>query len=704
MKKKILSLLAFSAILATSCDYNDKHFDGLDDISVPADFKGVEYTLTADDYKKIAKYPENQELVKKLDEEMEQELREKAGVDGSGKVTVLGSDGKEYEVEETPGTISFTAYRDALADLNKTPSFSPILPDNELLDPFLRDKWAFKDPKTAVKLTYNKSLEISDFDRKLNYATDFIVDSKSYESVWGDVEANYFTEANPAEKHLPEILKSNIQDSKDGDIVIANYKVSAIEPGAGTGQDNPILFSESFPEGFTVAGTEWTEELIKGERTWQWKTFDNNSYLQFSSFKSGEENLNRLITPSIRLKGTPVLTFDVNVGNYNGKALKVYVAEDNGSLEWKEITDSFTIPEPEKGYAGMANAGEYDLKAYTGKRVFVAFEYAGNGIAGAEGAVTTTIQVTNVVVTNTSASTTRTVATRAATTKVITAEASLYQYNNDKWELKKDILVLSSDDYAEMGVADDKFNTLAAGQNMVARKLTHDYPYAQDEYAKDVVFKVKNDIDYISDFVLNRFEYTANNWVFVPNQKEITSQFVRFEKNEWKYDPSVYLILAVDKGPISAAFYQSIVDWVWENIEQGELGLAEKGKGYINDSRGNNEYYFGASAFQTNMDMRLGKYQGLVVNKADGSTEKPYEEYKTNDELRDFIMYERWPRAFKIGLENKYPNVELIDGIDIFYTVNFGTYDGKNSTFEIKYKLVGTGQFEFVEGSIKQLK
>ena len=89
MKKKILSLLAFSAILATSCDYNDKHFDGLDDISVPADFKGVEYTLTADDYKKIAKYPENQELVKKLDEEMEQELREKAGVDGSGKVTVL---------------------------------------------------------------------------------------------------------------------------------------------------------------------------------------------------------------------------------------------------------------------------------------------------------------------------------------------------------------------------------------------------------------------------------------------------------------------------------------------------------------------------------------------------------------------------------------------------------------------------------------
>ena len=59
-------------------------------------------------------------------------------------------------------------------------------------------------------------------------------------------------------------------------------------------------------------------------------------------------------------------------------------------------------------------------------------------------------------------------------------------------------------------------------------------------------------------------------------------------------------------------------------------------------------------------------------------------------------------------LGNLYPEADLIDGIDVIYTINFVAYysinnDGINSpvNYTIKFIVKSKGVFEYVEGSLQ---
>lgn len=59
MKKHLIYLCMASVLGLTSCeDFNDKHFDGLDDMTKPENVLNKDYTLTADDYSAISGYKE----------------------------------------------------------------------------------------------------------------------------------------------------------------------------------------------------------------------------------------------------------------------------------------------------------------------------------------------------------------------------------------------------------------------------------------------------------------------------------------------------------------------------------------------------------------------------------------------------------------------------------------------------------------------
>lgn len=72
-----------------------------------------------------------------------------------------------------------------------------------------------------------------------------------------------------------------------------------------------------------------------------------------------------------------------------------------------------------------------------------------------------------------------------------------------------------------------------------------------------------------------------------------TEQYVK-TSGKWNYDPSVVVNLpnGRDQADISV-YYQAIVDWVWENIDQKELGISKKGDGYTTTyaSPTGSEYY-----------------------------------------------------------------------------------------------------------------
>lgn len=71
------------------------------------------------------------------------------------------------------------------------------------------------------------------------------------------------------------------------------------------------------------------------------------------------------------------------------------------------------------------------------------------------------------------------------------------------------------------------------------------------------------------------------------------------------YDPNVTINLPAGKGQeMSTLYFQTCVNWVYENICRplGDTDI-KSGKFYIS-SYGNNEYYSGTSAYQGNIDLR----------------------------------------------------------------------------------------------------
>ena len=651
MKKNILSLLAISLILG-SCDYNDKYFDGLDDMSKPQDINKVEYLLTADDYKAISNNKENKALAASMDE----------GVIVEGKPD--------------------STHIKALKAFGSKQMFDDVITPAEFLPAFIANKWYYKDELTEIVIKYNTERDRPQYIKDLDATREYILSADDYEAVWGDTGVEYLTPKKPLKGIVNNILMREFPDAEKNAIALVNFNYSVNEPG-NTGGEDPILFSEDF-EG----DTPWFEQLIKGEKKWEKKNFNANNYMSFSSNKSGEKNETYLVSPSIAIKEGAQLSFDITIGFFNGKTLSVLISDnfdgkDVTKAKWNDITSSFTIPEePVSGYGKFVNAGVCDLKDYVGKKVFIAFRYIGDGSAGAT--PTTTIQLDNILVT-TEKATTR-VISRASESDGIQRLAHVYKLGGTDWYLNDKTLGLSRDDYDQMGIKE--FDDKTDPNQYLPKFLSIKLPFAKDGQTQTVLYKFKD------TFVGADYEFSAetNEWTFIPYHAEESKQFV-FLDGKWVFNPSKNIILTVGtNNPESSAFYQPITDWVWENIDQKE-GITEKGKGYVH-SYGNSEYYFGTSAYQNNIDMRLGKYR-----------EQKAEVYgeMSDDELKAFLMKERWPEGFKLGLELAYPNDEPIEGMEVFYTLQFGTYDGAGHTYSIKYQLVGKGEFEFVEESIVKI-
>ena len=51
-----------------------------------------------------------------------------------------------------------------------------------------------------------------------------------------------------------------------------------------------------------------------------------------------------------------------------------------------------------------------------------------------------------------------------------------------------------------------------------------------------------------------------------------------------------------------------------------------------------------------------------------------------------------------------YPDAKPIEGIDITYTINFIVYGIEQTNWTVAFKLVGVGQFEYVEESLKAVE
>ncbi len=218
MKKKyILISFAASLLALTGCNYNDKNFDGLDNITQPEDVIKLEYTLTEADYASVASNSTNKTLA--------------AQADLTNQLKAVGTN--------------------AL--------FSQQISAKEYLPAFMAAKWYMADAGSAIKVTYNESVDAPAYLADMAAAESYKVTAANYETVWDKAGVDYFSPSKPAATYLPRFLKAAMADATEGEYVVAEYNYSANDP-SGDGEPgetyNSITDAIEGPVGeYNVKGT-----------------------------------------------------------------------------------------------------------------------------------------------------------------------------------------------------------------------------------------------------------------------------------------------------------------------------------------------------------------------------------------------------------------------------------------------------------------
>lgn len=634
MKRKYIFPLITSLLVLGSCDYVEDNFEGIEQFDHPTNVFTKDYTLTAEDYTSIADLSANKNLAQ--------------------------SNGVE----------------DQLSALKTSMAFTDELPASDYLPAFLMDKWYTGDEGSAIRVTYNNRLPYTSTERAINAATMYTVSADDYLAAWEGVGNNFFTPSVSASRFVPQILSEVRPQAQEGEMVLVDYDYSASEPtGAAPALDEDFegFWSETV---YTAEVPGWQNVVTIGTYAWSGRIYSGNAYLQQSSYghKAGELE-SYMITPKISVKSGMSLTFDACYGNYKeegGRISLLYIEasqlsgfdkETVAAANWVDITDAVEIPVPSGTYGTLGNVCDYDLSSLAGKDIYIAFRYNGDNKSA-----TTTVQIDNVVVKASSAG--------EAVGLETTAMSDLFRYDGSQWQPYNDALSLDGADYKAMGSNYGNLSNTMLPDNYLPVYLSQTYPYAQEDDAYTIAYKYYDG----ETTTVQCSSYTYRGGAWQPSALTVvTDQFV-LSGGEWCYNPSTTITLEVGKGiEASSTFYQLITDWVADNYPEYVTGY------------GNNDYYYGGSAYQNNFDFRADKWR----------EQGTYNDL-SNDEITN-LMWERLPEAFPHALEVLYADVAPIEGIQIIYTINFGIYDGKTTTmWTIQYEVTGVGTFTYVEDSLKK--
>jgi hypothetical protein len=359
MNKIFFNTMAASLFILASCEYNEAHFDGLDDKTALSDIKKIEYTLTDADYASISTNAAN---------------------------VAIATEANEKEL---------------LAALRNGRVFTPSLSAQTYIPAFLAAKWPTADNGSSIKVTYQSATDLPAYLNTLANAETYTVTAENYSSVWGTVNAKYFTPSKPLSAYASKFLTAAFPSAVNGDIKYITYKYSSSEPATGTSELTSI--DEEFNSVTANAKIElngWINKATKGSVEWQGKVFSGNYYAQCSSFGTTGQVESWLISPQLTLANVenPQFAFETKLGFYNADCLSILISDDfNGddpsTATWKDVTHHFAFFAPASGYGpAFYIAGLYNLSAFKAKPIHIAFKYAGDATANQS----TTYQIDNI--------------------------------------------------------------------------------------------------------------------------------------------------------------------------------------------------------------------------------------------------------------------------------------------------------------------
>lgn len=664
------SLIAGAAVLAlAACDYNSWNEDYLDGFETPdnTDVKTVEYTLTAADYAAVA-------------------------------------------ANKTNAALAGDALKDQLANVGKLHRFTDEIPAADYMPAFLASTsfpyFSLSDG-SAVKLTFNVADALPEELEKLNATEAYTLTTEDYQTIW-DSEEDYADALAPShtpEVAIPAVLAGKYPDAELGDYVVVNYNWS---------ENDPVFNAQPTPDpGFEPTAVLGSLEMDQTVTLRGWITgvcergyivtdasgsvfayygggIDIASYpigaeievtAPVSSYNKGWQlDGSKVISETVNKNGEPY-TYPAPEILTGSKMDELITRADNELAMYVQMTGTVAVSgnninivvegaEEAKGSAYFSTEAQKEMLTDGAKVTVTGYFIA---VAGT--------RYMNTVVTDikTGAAAPARVAQLASTGK-----AQAYYFNGTRWSKPNNVTALSAAQCNE--ITGKTYGNLTKAQADYALPifLKQTFPYAQAGNQQFIVFNCND----VKAYVGRQYIFDGAEWAENDGIEETTLQFVR-QGGSWKADPSVVLVLPSGKGQeLSATYYQACTDWVYENIDVplGSTSITS-GFGYVT-SYGNNEYYSGTSAYQNNVDLRADK----------AAAQYPEGYAGMSDAEIVALMKKRFETEVMPGVLAKlHPEAAPMEGVQVTYTITFGTYDGSNHTETIRFEVTAPGTFTFLD-------
>ncbi len=664
MKKYInrLVILSGCALAFAACDdnsWNDK-LDGFED-SYPTEVQTIDYTLTDVDYKTLSSNSTNKAL---------------AGDDKAAALKAVGTQG--YFTDE----ITAREYIPALLSDPKFPYFT-------------------LDNGSAMKVTYKTATTMPAKMQDMVNAYKYTVTEADYQTVWESETdyANAFAPSHTATRSIPAILRTAFPDPSPDDYVIVNYNNAATDPVFNATPDVPT-FELTELLGTAKAGDEivvngyvsalCTQGFILTDKAgsiycYRGSSFGSNNFENLKigtqitltgSVSARNKGIQFGNTATFEAKGEQTVTYP-SPKVYSGAELDALAAQTEiGSAIYTSMTGVVSVSgnyinlkvdgATTQGSPSYVLDGQKALLSDGAVVIVEGYIYAISG-----GTKYATLCVTNV---KSASSKTSAKAVSRAVEVTSVNENALYTFDGSSWKVASDAVVLSHADYQAMG---QRYDNLSGETPAVLLPIfmKQKYPYAQAEDSKFVVYYYYTGSETVircDQYVFDGTAWVANNGIV-----EETAQFVK-TGGKWMYDPNVTINLPAGKGiEISTLYYQTCVDWVKNNVENGAA--------YVS-SYGNNEYYCGTSAYQGNVDLRPTAAKTQYAGYAD----------MTDDAVVALEKQRFETEVFPAALSILHADAAPVEGLTVLFTINFYYYDGTTKPATIVYEVTAPGTFTFV--------
>jgi len=245
-----------------------------------------------------------------------------------------------------------------------------------------------------------------------------------------------------------------------------------------------------------------------------------------------------------------------------------------------------------------------------------------------------------------------------------------FVFNGTSWAVDANVYVLTKADYNGMEISGSNlnFSTSKNPDFYIPIYFKTKFPYVTTTgTAKTVLYLYyESNKNYA---ILNSYYLYDGQW----QTKEIKKDQFIHNGTAWFFDPTVrYLMVKTD--------YQIIVDYV---INNPDLAI------YKDPLYTNNEWYYGASAFYGNYDLRPSKHRTMVPGVYDG---------KTDSEITA-ILLGRIAESVVIMLTGRFPDAQpFLNGIPVYYEVTIDTYEPNRNKYKVKCLCTEVGKFEYVSG------